>query len=142
MELFADIRESDLKKVRGLKTIASAIVEFLARADIQTFYTQTCVERPLVPCPVTFCTKGHEPTNQLTAVTKISNLSFLITGTLSISRSEMQAIIVENGGIVKETFTKSLDYVIVGTDPGGKLEKAQKAGVKIITENQFCGLLQ
>jgi DNA ligase (NAD+) len=37
--------------------------------------------------------------------------------------------------------TKQTDYVVAGTDPGSKLVKARKLGVKILDEEQFRKLV-
>lgn len=58
--------------------------------------------------------------------------SFLITGTLSISRDEAKDIIEKQGGKILSSVSSKLNYLVVGTDPGSKLEKAQGLGVSII----------
>lgn len=72
---------------------------------------------------------------------KVSNSlkgkSFCITGTLSMTRDEFQALIKSHGGIPVSSVSKNTDYLIVGINGGGKLNKAEKLGVKIISENQF-----
>lgn len=59
--------------------------------------------------------------------------SFLITGTLSISRDEAKEIIEKQGGKILSSVSSKLNYLVVGTDPGSKLEKAQGLGVDIIS---------
>ena len=44
---------------------------------------------------------------------------------------------VENGGKVSGTVSKKTDYVVVGTEPGSKYEKAKELGVAILDEAQF-----
>ena len=41
------------------------------------------------------------------------------------------------GGVVANSVTKKTDYVVVGSDPGSKLDKARELGVKVITESEF-----
>lgn len=77
---------------------------------------------------------------------KVSNLldgkTFIITGTLSISREEMKDRIISSGGKVTSSISKNTDYVLVGENPGSKFEKAQKLGVKIISEDEFSKLIE
>jgi DNA ligase (NAD+) len=43
---------------------------------------------------------------------------------------------------VTESVSKRVSYVVVGKEPGSKLEKAKKLGVKTITEKEFLELLK
>ncbi len=64
--------------------------------------------------------------------------TFIITGTLeSMPRSAAEKWIREQGGAVLPSVSKKLDYLVVGGDPGSKLAKARKLGVKEITEKQL-----
>lgn len=70
--------------------------------------------------------------------TKIRNIgpfsgkSFLITGTLPVTRDVAKNFIEEHGGKILSGVSSKLDYLVVGTDPGSKLEKAKKLGLKIL----------
>ena len=69
-------------------------------------------------------------------------LVFVLTGELeSFTRDEAKAIIRENGGEVSSAVSRKTSYVLVGQNPGSKLEKAKQLGVKIITEDEFGKLL-
>lgn len=68
---------------------------------------------------------------------KWSGKTFLITGTLSVSRAEMEAKLKAQGAKFLSAVSKNLDYLIVGENAGSKLEKAQKLGVAILTEDQI-----
>jgi len=66
----------------------------------------------------------------------------LFTGTLkSMTRPEAKKLVEEQGGIVKSSVTKDLDYLVVGEEPGSKLDEAKKHNVKIITEQEFLTFL-
>ena len=41
------------------------------------------------------------------------------------------------GGKVSSSVTKELDYLVVGENPGSKLERAKKAGKRILDESEF-----
>lgn len=67
----------------------------------------------------------------------------LFTGTLkSMTRPEAKKLVEEQGGIVKSSVTKDLDFLIVGEEPGSKLEEAKKHSVQIINEEEFLKLLK
>jgi len=74
---------------------------------------------------------------------KLSGKVFVLTGSLeNISRDEAKEKIRALGGGVSESVSKKTDYVIAGSDPGSKLKKAKKLGVKILTEQEFINLLK
>ncbi len=72
----------------------------------------------------------------------LAGLEFVITGKLkSSARSEAEARIKALGGKASSDVTKKTSYVVVGADPGSKVAKAGKLGVKRINEAEFMELL-
>ncbi len=68
----------------------------------------------------------------------LSGKKFVFTGGLtSLSRPDASDLVMKNGGMVASAIGKDIDYVVVGTDPGSKYEKAKKLGLTIIDENEF-----
>jgi len=66
----------------------------------------------------------------------------VLTGTLEkFKRSEAQKLIEERGGECLSSVTAKTTLVIAGEAAGSKLDKAQKLGVKIIGEAEFCEML-
>ncbi len=63
--------------------------------------------------------------------------TFVITGTLSRPRPEIEEDIKSLGGKVSGSVSKNTDYVVAGTDPGSKLEKAKQLGVKVLNEKEL-----
>ncbi|MHC0449311.1 MAG: NAD-dependent DNA ligase LigA [Candidatus Lariskella arthropodorum] len=62
----------------------------------------------------------------------------LFTGTLKLkTRDEAEKLAVENGATITSSVTKNLDYLVVGENPGSKLQKAENIGVKVIDESSF-----
>ncbi len=73
---------------------------------------------------------------------KLEGKSFVLTGTLeSTSRDDAKTKIRELGGKVSENVSKETDFVVVGSEPGSKYDKARKLGVKIINEKEFLKML-
>ena len=73
---------------------------------------------------------------------KLKNKTFLFTGKLSaMSRDEAKRLAVKNGGKVLSSVSKNLDYLVVGEDPGSKLEKAGSLGVKVLSEEDFLKMI-
>jgi DNA ligase, NAD-dependent len=72
----------------------------------------------------------------------LAGLEFVLTGKLeSFPRSEAEARIKAVGGKAVSDVTKKTSYVVVGADPGSKLAKARRLGVKEIGEAEFLALL-
>ncbi len=59
--------------------------------------------------------------------------SFLITGTLPVKRDEAKDFVEQKGGKILSSVSSKLNYLVVGDDPGSKLEKAQGLGVSILS---------
>lgn len=71
-----------------------------------------------------------------------TGLTFVITGTLpSMSREEAHEAIRARGGKPMDSVSSKTSYLVVGENPGSKLAKAEKLGVKIITAAQFEAML-
>ena len=71
-----------------------------------------------------------------------SGLKVVLTGTLSsFPRSIASKEIEQRGGEVVSSVTKTTDLVIVGEDAGSKKAKAEKLGIKTISEQEFLKLL-
>jgi DNA ligase (NAD+) len=67
----------------------------------------------------------------------LSEKKFVITGTLSESRSVYAGRIEEAGGSVTSSVSKNTDYVLAGEDAGSKLDKANSLGVAVLDEAAF-----
>jgi len=72
---------------------------------------------------------------------KLHGKLFVITGSLSISREEAKLKIQSLGGKTSESISKEVDYLVVGEEPGSKLAKAQKLGIKILEEKEFLEMI-
>jgi DNA ligase (NAD+) len=75
--------------------------------------------------------------------TPLEGQTFVLTGTLSaLTREEALETIETLGGKVASAASSKTTYLVVGKEPGSKLEKARKLGVKILEENEFLKLVK
>ncbi len=61
----------------------------------------------------------------------------LFTGTLQMPRHEAAKLAEEAGAEIANSVTKKLDYLVAGEKAGSKLDKAQKLGIAILSEEEF-----
>ena len=72
----------------------------------------------------------------------LAGMEFVLTGTLeAFSRKEAGERIKTLGGTAGSSVTRKTAYLVVGTDPGAKLDKARSLGTKILNEAEFLKLL-
>ena len=71
----------------------------------------------------------------------LSGKSFLVTGTLPVRRDEAHELIEANGGKLLSGVSSKLSFLVVGEDPGSKVDKAQSLEVKIISWDELLKML-
>jgi DNA ligase (NAD+) len=132
LEELAAAKEEQLEEVPEVgPKVAASIVEFFSEA----------ANRQLIK---KLNKVGVHPTAEKRVVKsqKLAGKSFVFTGGLANrSREEAGEIVQQHGGKVSGSVSKKTDYVVVGTDPGSKYEKAKELGVTILTESEFEKLL-
>jgi DNA ligase (NAD+) len=125
----------DLQKIEGVgPNIALAIVDWFQRE------TNIRLLEKLKQAGVWPVEKPHV----LHAATSLrfSDMVFVITGTIpGYSRDELKEIVQQNGGKVTDSVSKNTSYLLVGEQPGSKLDKAKHLGVRIIDIDEFSKLL-
>ena len=74
---------------------------------------------------------------------KLKGQSFVITGTLEkFSRDEAQNILKSLGAKTPNSVSKNTTYVIAGSNPGSKFDKAKELNIPILSEEEFIGLIE
>jgi DNA ligase (NAD+) len=73
---------------------------------------------------------------------KLVGKTFCFTGSFSKPRDEYQKMVVENGGKASSSVSRGVILCWDGSMAGSKLEKAQKGGNQIISEDEFIKLLE
>ena len=91
-----------------------------------------------------FIKAGVKPQKKEIAVDSntLQGKSFVLTGTLeSMARNDAKLIIENMGGSVHSSVTKKTTYVIAGSEPGSKLDKANSLGITVLNEKEFLKLI-
>ena len=67
-----------------------------------------------------------------------AGMTFVVTGTLTrYNRSQVSELITSLGGKTSDSVSKRTHFVLAGSEAGSKLEKANKLGVKVLSEEDF-----
>jgi len=132
LEDFAAAKTEELENVPEVgPKVATSIVEFFSEP----------ANRKLIK---KLDKAGVHPTAEKREVKsqKLAGKSFVFTGGLANrSREEAGELVLQHGGKVSGSVSKKTDYVVVGSDPGSKYDKAKELGVTILTETEFEKLL-
>lgn len=120
-----------LSAIEGIgPKIAASIVEFFSLEP-----NRTLIEK--------FASLGVRLSGEMRAVAEgvpqpFAGLTFVITGTLpTMSRDEAKAYIEERGGKVTGSVSSKTDFLLAGEKAGSKLEKAEKLGVAVVSEEEL-----
>ena len=129
-EKFVRANRQELESIEGIgPIIAQAIIEWFKDKENHKLFMRLLKQ---VRVKKEEKEKGGE----------LSGITFVLTGTLEkMSREEAKERIRTLGGGTSESVSKKTDYVVAGENPGEKLEKARKSGVKVVNEAEFLDLL-
>lgn len=72
----------------------------------------------------------------------LAGKTFLITGTLPVSRDHAKSLIEQNGGKTLSSISSKLNFLVVGNDPGSKLKKAENLNVPIVSWDDLQNMLK
>ena len=136
-EVFGDLDRIMAADEEGLQEVPDIGPE-VARS-LAGFFAQEqnrAVIAKLLRAGVRFPAVAVKPAGRLTGKT------FVLTGTLdSLTRSEAKQRLQVLGAKVTASVSKKTDYVVAGSDPGAKRDKAEKLGVPILDEAAFLNLI-
>ena len=111
--------------------IADAIIEYFA--DEQNH----AIIRRLRAAGLKFEEEARELASE-----SLAGRSFVVSGKFSRSRDEMKELIEMHGGRNLAAVSANVDYIVAGDNMGpAKLRKAEKLGVKIISEEEFIAMV-
>jgi DNA ligase (NAD+) len=134
IDLISQASEKDLLEIEGVgPRIAESVAAWFSRPANQALiekFRQAGVTLEKIKAAVS---EGDAQT--------LAGLSFVITGSLpNLTRDEAKSLIERHGGKVTGSVSKKTDYLVVGENPGSKLDKAQALGVSILDEEGLKNL--
>jgi DNA ligase (NAD+) len=131
MENLIDARIEDLTAINEIgPEIAASIVKFFHEPK-----NKDVMEK--------FRKAGVKPQKkETTAGNALQGKSFVLTGTLeNMARNDAKLIIENLGGSIHSSVTKKTTYVVAGSEPGSKLDKANSWGITVLNEKEFLKLI-
>jgi len=132
LERFLKARHEDFDRMYGIGgKVADSIIEYLADGK-----NLRLIERMQ---KLGVKVKSFE---SAVKADKLKGQSFVVTGSLeTMTREEAHKKIIQYGGEVHTSVSAQTNYLIVGEEPGSKLDKAKKLGTKQISEKEFLGMI-
>lgn len=132
IDSLAEAKEDDLSRIHEIgPKVAASITIFFQQPENQHLVAK------LKKAGVTVKAKAAKGPKPLLGKT------FVFTGTLAnYSRPDAEQLVRDLGGNASSSVSKKTDYVVAGTEPGSKSDKAKKLGVKIISEEEFNKLIK
>lgn len=127
------IMAASFEEIRDVEGVGPVIAE-----SVHLFFQQP----PNVRLVRNLLARGVRVAAPQTTIGALAGRQVVITGTLEkFSRIQAEQLVRDHGGTVGGSVSKKTDLLVVGSDPGSKLERAEKLKVKTITEAEFVELL-
>ena len=125
------VKAEDLQRIDGIgPKVAQSIEYFFSQKDNRHLIERLKHAGVNISAP-----KNHGPQ-------PLKGKTFVFTGGLnSMTRPEAEDRVRALGGHPSSSVSKDTDYVVAGTDPGSKYDKALKLGIKILSEAEFKKLI-
>ncbi len=118
----------ELQKIYGVgDVVARSVVDWFSKKENQKLYDRLLKQLTII----------KEKTG-----TRLAGKTFVLTGTLSASRDEIQGKIRSLGGNISSSVSSNTSYVVVGENAGSKLDKAKELDIPTLSETELFTLLQ
>ena len=136
VEAFGDIHavslksEQELQQVHGIgPEVAQSVVAFFHEP-----HNRDMIDRLLAAGvnPIPLKVPAPPPGSAFAGKTLV------FTGAPVMPRGEAKKLVEDTGGKVSGSVSRKTDFVVVGEDPGSKLDRPRELGVQVLTEAEFC----
>ncbi|MBR4035808.1 MAG: NAD-dependent DNA ligase LigA [Oscillospiraceae bacterium] len=132
VENLINAKVEDIIKIDGFGEIgAYSVVNYFANENVRNIITR-------------LKDKGVNTTFISTVESDVlKGKTIVVTGTLpTLSRDGAEKLITDNGGKAASSVSKKTSYVLAGEKAGSKLDKANRLGIPVITEEEFLNMIK
>ena len=134
--ILAQTKDISLEQLQNIKDIGPVVAKSI-HAWFKDSHNQNLLEK-LTSAGIEIKQEKLKTSNQ-----PLAGKTFVLTGTLnSMTRDEAKQLIRKNGGNLSSSISKNTNFLLAGTSPGSKYDKAKEFGVEILTEEEFKNLLK
>ena len=126
--------QEEIEAIEGFgPNMAASIVEWFSSHENQVVLSKL-KESGVWPRAESERVAGQQP---------LAGLTFVITGTLpTLSRSDAKKLIESRGGKVTGSVSSKTDFLVLGADPGSKLDQARQRGITMLSEDDLQQLIK
>ncbi|HOM67365.1 MAG TPA: NAD-dependent DNA ligase LigA [Brevefilum fermentans] len=126
--------QEEIEAIEGFgPNMAASIVEWFSSHENQVVLSKL-KESGVWPRAESERVAGQQP---------LAGLTFVITGTLpTLSRSDAKKLIESRGGKVTGSVSSKTDFLVLGADPGSKLDQARQRGIATLSEDELQQLIK
>ncbi|NSW76351.1 MAG: NAD-dependent DNA ligase LigA [Candidatus Atribacteria bacterium] len=134
LEKLMRIKREELLQIEGIgPKVAEAVEQFFLNPQNQKMILEL---KDLGVRP-------REKKEEVVPETPLRGKTFVFSGTLSrFSRKEAEELVKKYGGEIAASVSSRVDYLVIGENPGSKLDMARQKNVPILTEEEFYRLLK
>ena len=126
--------QEEIEAIEGFgPNMAASIVEWFSSHENQVVLSKL-KESGVWPRAESERVAGQQP---------LAGLTFVITGTLpTLSRSDAKKLIESRVGKVTGSVSSKTDFLVLGADPGSKLDQARQRGIATLSEDELQQLIK
>tara|TARA_B100000073_G_scaffold347105_1_gene360364 strand:+ start:66 stop:2075 length:2010 start_codon:yes stop_codon:yes gene_type:complete len=132
IELLLIASQEELESIEGIGPIVALEIRKFCSEDSNLKIIENCFSKGVI-------LEKHDPETHK----NLNNKTFVFTGSLqNFSRTKAKDIVSKIGASTSTGISKKTSYVVIGENPGAKINKAKELNIPIINENEFLKIIE
>jgi DNA ligase (NAD+) len=154
LEKLREATEEELSNINEIGTIIAKSVfnffqtesamldDLIKEIDSRTIRSNNQNMEPKDKGNMLFDSKSDSEVDSVAQNLPLQDMTIVVTGTLEhFKRNEIEEVIEKHGGHATSSVSSKTTFILVGSEPGSKLAKAEKLGIRIVYEPEFLKIL-